>query len=393
MIDADHLPGVRLGLLQAERDAPVHRVDVEDLDLDLLPRLKQLRGVGHALGPGHLGDVDQPLEPALDLDEGAVVREAHDLAPDPHADRQPLGHRGPRVREDLLHAERDPLALGIVLEDDDLHPIADVQDLRRMRHAAPRHVRHVEQPVDAAKVDERAVVGDVLDRPFEDDALFEDLERLRLERGALALEHRASGDDDVAAGPVELEDREAAALAEVAIEVARRPDVGVRAGQEGRHADVDAEPALHLADDRALDGAIALERLLDFVPDLELLRLLPGEEDLAGLRVRRLEVHVDRIALLHRDPAAAFHELGDRDLPLGFVPDVDRDGIAPDADHAPGHHVAWLRTLQALLEQRAEVVLGTDPAIGLFGPLGHQAGTPWWDSHGWRRNRSSIALC
>src|SRR5207249_2036075 len=139
MIDADHLPGVRLGLLQAERDPAVDRADVEDLDLDLLPRLKQLRGVGHALGPGHLGDVDQP--------------------------------------------------------------------------------------VDAAKVDERAVVGDVLDRPLEDDALFEDLERFRLERGALALEHRASGDDDVAAGPVELEDSEAAALAEVAIEVARRPDV------------------------------------------------------------------------------------------------------------------------------------------------------------------------
>src|SRR5207248_11784996 len=68
----DALP-IWLGLLQTERDAPIDRIDVEDLDLDLLPRLEHLRGMGHALGPRHLGDVDEPLEPALDLDERPVV--------------------------------------------------------------------------------------------------------------------------------------------------------------------------------------------------------------------------------------------------------------------------------------------------------------------------------
>src|SRR5439155_716902 len=144
------------------------------------------------------------------------------------------------------------------------------------------------------------------------------------------------------------------------VEVARRTDVGVRAGQEGRHADVDPEPALHLADDGALDGALALEGLLDLTPHLELLGLLPRQEDLARLGVRRLEVDVDLVALLDRDPALTRAELGDGDLPLGLVPDVDRDGIAADAHHATRHHVAGLRALQALLEQRAEVVLGAD---------------------------------
>src|SRR5439155_1539697 len=90
----------------------------------------------------------------------------------------------------------------------------------------------------------------------------------------------------------------------------------------------DPEPALHLADDGALDGAIALEGLLDLAPHLELLGLLPRQEDLARLGVRRLEVDVDLVALLDRDPALARAELGDGDLPLGLVPDVDRDGIA-----------------------------------------------------------------
>src|SRR5262249_51961597 len=114
VVDAHHLPRVRLGLLEPERDAAVGRVDVEDLDVDLLVHLEQLRGMGDALGPGHLGDVDQPLHAALDLDEGAVVGQAHDLAADAGVQRQPLGDRRPRVRHDLLHAERDALALGVV---------------------------------------------------------------------------------------------------------------------------------------------------------------------------------------------------------------------------------------------------------------------------------------
>ena len=156
------------------------------------------------------------------------------LAVHARADREALAHGVPRIGHDLLHAERHALALGIVLEDDDLHLVADVHDLGRMPDAAPRHVGDVQQAVDAAEVDEGAVVGDVLDRALEDDALLEHLERLVLERRPLALEHGAARDHDVAARAVELEDREAAALADVAIEVARGPDVGVRAGQERR---------------------------------------------------------------------------------------------------------------------------------------------------------------
>src|SRR5262249_34784928 len=151
-----------------------------------------------------------------------------------------------------LHAERDALALRVVLEHDDLHAVPDVQHLRRVPNAAPRHVGHVEEAVDAAEVDERTVVGNVLDGPLEDDALLEHLKRLRLERGAFALQDGASRDDDVAAGAVELEDREAPALADVAVEVPRRPEIRVRAGEERRDADVDLQATLHLPDDRAL---------------------------------------------------------------------------------------------------------------------------------------------
>ncbi len=181
VVHADHLPGVGLGLLEPEGDAMVDRIDVEDLDVDLLADLEDLGRMRDPLRPRHLGDVDEPLDALLQLDEGAVVGEAHDLAVHAHADRESLGDARPRIGHDLLHAERHALALGIVLEHDHANPFADVDHLRRVADAAPGHVRHVQQTVDAAEVDEGAVVGDVLDRALENDALFEHLERLLLE--------------------------------------------------------------------------------------------------------------------------------------------------------------------------------------------------------------------
>ena len=52
-----------------------------------------------------------------------------------------------------------------------------LQDFRRMVDAAPCHVGDVQQAVDAAEVDERTVIGDVLDHALDDLALFEVLAR------------------------------------------------------------------------------------------------------------------------------------------------------------------------------------------------------------------------
>src|SRR5690606_39771632 len=62
----------------------------------------------------------------------------------------------------LLHAERD--TMGFLVDADDLHldRLADGEDFRRMVDAAPCHVGNVQETVDAAEVNERTVIGDVL---------------------------------------------------------------------------------------------------------------------------------------------------------------------------------------------------------------------------------------
>jgi len=59
------------------------------------------------------GDVDEPLDAGLELDEGAVVGDVGDAALEAGADRELGLDALPRIGLKLLHAERD--AVGLVV--------------------------------------------------------------------------------------------------------------------------------------------------------------------------------------------------------------------------------------------------------------------------------------
>ena len=278
-----------------------------------------------ALAPRHLADVDEPFDARLELDERAVVGEADDLAAHARADRVALHHVRPRVGDELLVAERDALGRRVVLEHDHVDLVVHLEELGRMPDAAPRHVGDVEQAVDAAEVDERAVVGDVLDDALEHLALGERLERVLLLLGVLLLEERLARQHDVAALLVDLDDAHAQFLAAQRVEIAHRTHVDLRAGQEGADADVHREPALDPLDDAADDDLALGIGLLDFVPNLHLLGFFAREDDVAFAVFGPLEQHVDDVAGLNRDLAVLVEELVDRDDAFGFVADVDDD--------------------------------------------------------------------
>ena len=109
----------------------------------------------------------------------------------------------------------------------------------------------MQQAVDAAEVDEGAVVGDVLHHAVEDHAFLEALDQLAALLGAGFFQHGAAGDDDVAARAVHLQDLERLRLAHQRGDVAHRTDVDLAARQEGHGAaEVDGEAALDPAVDR-----------------------------------------------------------------------------------------------------------------------------------------------
>jgi hypothetical protein len=147
---ADAEPRILGRLLEAERDALVVAVDVEDHHVHRVALLHDFRRVLDALGPGHVGDVDEAVDARLDLHEGAERGQVADLAVDARADRVLERQHHPRILLGLLHAERDLLLVRVDLEHHRLDRLADADELRRVTDVArPAHLADVHEAFDA----------------------------------------------------------------------------------------------------------------------------------------------------------------------------------------------------------------------------------------------------
>ena len=74
--------------------------------------------------------------------------------------------------------ERNALFFAVELQNLDADLIADLQRFGGMRDAAVGDVADVQQSVDAAQIDERAVVGEILDDALNDCAFVQVVERV-----------------------------------------------------------------------------------------------------------------------------------------------------------------------------------------------------------------------
>ena len=117
----------------------------------------------------HFADVDEPFDPLFQLDEGSVAHHVDDRALDDRADGIFVGSTDSQgLGVLLLQAQGDLFLFAIDVQDHHFDFLVDGHHLRRMADAAPAHVGDVQQAVDAAQVDERAELGDVLDHALAD---------------------------------------------------------------------------------------------------------------------------------------------------------------------------------------------------------------------------------
>src|ERR1035438_1347907 len=120
---------------------------------------------------------------------------------DMRPDRIAFGRIEPRVRRQLLEAKRNALLVFIELEHLHLDLVADVDQVAGMREASPAHVRDMKESVDSAQINERAVVGEVLDRAGENGVFAKVLEVLGALRVLFFLENLL-GEDAILTGTV-----------------------------------------------------------------------------------------------------------------------------------------------------------------------------------------------
>src|SRR6266481_2729664 len=244
-----HFPGIAHGLLEAERDPALDRIDFEHLHFDFLRGRNDLAGVHVLFGPRHFRDVDQAFNARLQFDERAVVGDVGDAAGEARIQRVLRLDALPRIVQQLLHAERDTVGLVVDL---DVHGLADGEHFGRVIDPAPGDIGDVQQAVDAAEIDERTIIGDVLDHAVDDLTLFEILHQFLALFGAGLFENRSARHHDVAAAAIHLENLERLRIVHQRSYVADRPDMDLRARQEGHGAvEIDCEAALDLIEDDA----------------------------------------------------------------------------------------------------------------------------------------------
>ena len=189
--------------------------------------------------------------------------------------------------------------MGLVVDLDDAHLdlLADGQHFARMVDAPPGDVGDVQQAVDAAEIDERAVIGDVLDRAVDDLAFGEVGDDLVALLGAALFEHGAARDDDIAAAAIHFQDLERLRHVHQRRDVAHRADVDLAARQEGDGAvEIDGEAALDLVEDDAFDLLVLLERLFELDPALLAPRLVARDDGFAERVLDALEIDLDLVA-------------------------------------------------------------------------------------------------
>ena len=269
--------------------------------------------------------MDEAFDARLELDKCAVVRDRHNLAVHTRADRVLGRHVLPRVALELLEAERDALALPIDIQDLDLELHADLDHLARMRDAAPRHVRDVQQAVHATEIDECTEVRDVLDDALPHLILRELLHELLALAGAFLLEDHATRHHNVAATLVELDDLELVLVSEQFVDVRHATERDLRTREERIDAhEVDDHAALDLLDERAFDRHVAFVGDADALPHAHEVGLLLGQDDGAFLVLEVLEEHFNFIADLKVGHILEFFE---RDRPFGLEADIQDNQV------------------------------------------------------------------
>src|SRR5882757_5746183 len=357
----EHFPGIAHGLLEAERDAALDRIDFENLHFDFLRGRNDLAGMHVLLGPRHFGDVDQAFDARLQFDERAVVGDVGDAAGEARVQRVLGLDALPRIVQQLLHAERDTVGLVVDLDDLDLHGLADGEHFGRVIDPPPGDIGDVKQAVDAAEIDERAVIGDVLDHAVDDLTLFEILHQFLALFGAGLFQHGAARHHDVAATAIHLEDLERLRIVHQRRDIADRTDIDLRARQEGyRTVEVDGEAALDLVEDDAVNLLVVVEGLLELAPAFLATRLVARQHGFAERILDAVEKHLDLVANLEVAFTAGTVEFAKRHAALGLQADVDDGHVFFDRNNDALDDGAFLQVAagKRFVEHRGEIVAG-----------------------------------
>ena len=263
----------------------------------------------------------------------------------------------PGIRAQLLEAQRNARTLAVELEDAHFDFLADLHDFGRMLDALPRHVGDVQQAIDAAEIDECAVVGEVLDRALHDRAFLQVVHQRAALGGEFLLHDGAARHDHVVALLVELDDLEFERLvSRYAVSRTGRTSTS----EPGRNARTFSSSTVKPPFTRPVMMPVTISDSLNaFSRRVQVRARLAFSRDSRVFAVAvfdGIQRHFDFIAGDDFDLAALIAELVEGDDGFGLEADVHDDHVVAYADDPAGEDHAWANALirQALFEHLAE---------------------------------------
>ncbi len=153
----------------AKRDTTAIFIDIEDLDIHVLPLTDHIAWMAHLFGPRQVADVHQPVDTRFDFDKDAEVGDVAHCACKHGTCWIAVADAVPRIGLQLLHTQRDLLVLLVNIEDFDLHKLPQRNHLAGMIDMArPRHFADMNQPFNTfLQFDKRSVIGNRNDLTFD----------------------------------------------------------------------------------------------------------------------------------------------------------------------------------------------------------------------------------
>ena len=158
-----------------------------------------------AIGPIHFRNVNQAFDTLFDLCETTVVCQVGHTSHGARTFRISLGNSNPWIFTELLEPKGYAVTLAVKLENFNVDLVTNCDDLTRMLDSLPGHICNVKQAVNTTKVNERTVIGKVLDDTFDFLAFLQGFQQRFALYTVLCFKDCSSGNDNIVALLVQLD--------------------------------------------------------------------------------------------------------------------------------------------------------------------------------------------
>ena len=292
--------------------------------------------------------MDQTFDTSFEFDERTIFGDVRDCTLELCAHWILCNRCIPRIAFQLLHAKADALCVLVDTNDLNLDGVTNVDDFAWVVDALVADVRDVQQAINAAQVNERTIIGDVLDNAVDNLTFGEVLDQASALLCAGFFQYGATRYNDVATLAVHFQDNEGLGDVHQWRNVAHGTDVNLAAGQECHcAAQINGETTLHTAKDNAVHAVASVEFAFKHIPSGFATGAIAAEHGFAVHIFYAVNEDFDFVANLQVGFLAGHSEFTQRHTAFGFETHIYDSMVIVDCGYGAFYDAAFKATVCA----------------------------------------------